>query len=405
MNGFFDYEKSYITKLKNNLCCIGNKINGRFLFVPEECVDVLLYSYKEEIDVYDTRQFFQDSDDLAYYTSILNEIDRIGLINQKGNMGLRFDRVEKVIISVTNNCNFSCKYCCVDSNKNIRYTELSSEKMYRLIDKALMFNPNLVHVSGGEPFMRKDIMDILSYLRSRYKGRIHLATNGVLIDENNVRKLSEIIDSIDISLDGYDEYTVSLERGRGTFDKVCKLISMLKKYGIKKINISLVNSKKTNSYINDFKKLAVSLDVGYIIRDYYKYGSEDASEYIEKDSDIQYYDKDHKYEDFLNFSNNCLAGNKEIFFDYDGKIYLCPLLKDENLCLGTYLDINENFIKKVYDRSFDAFDRLEKIKTVNRKECDGCDFRMFCFKCPSILINIDNTSFIQNCSRVKSLYL
>ncbi|PIK00069.1 hypothetical protein CTR58_12750, partial [Staphylococcus epidermidis] len=42
-------------------------------------------------------------------------------------------------------------------------------------------NPNTLILTGGEPFIRKDILEIISYIRTNFKNKLMIMTNGMLI--------------------------------------------------------------------------------------------------------------------------------------------------------------------------------------------------------------------------------
>jgi len=68
-----------------------------------------------------------------------------------------------------------------------------------------MLNPKGIVFTGGEPIMRKDLIELLHYARTNFKGQIILSTNTLLITEKNINSILENITGISISLDGYDQ--------------------------------------------------------------------------------------------------------------------------------------------------------------------------------------------------------
>ena len=77
----------------------------------------------------------------------------------------------------------------------------------------------------------------------------------MLINENNVRWLVEWCDAFEISIDGVDEETCSLVRGKGVFHKVCDRVRLIKKYTDKPISLSMVFSDKNDYLVPQFKEL------------------------------------------------------------------------------------------------------------------------------------------------------
>lgn len=106
----------------------------------------------------------------------------------------------------------------------------------------------MITLSGGEPLLRKDFKELLVYLRSNYNGHIGVSTNGTLITNSNADLLVKYADQIDISIDGVDEETCSIVRGKGVFENVIRNIKVLQDKGFNNVSLSMVFSDK-NEYL------------------------------------------------------------------------------------------------------------------------------------------------------------
>ena len=62
---------------------------------------------------------------------------------------------------------------------------LSTNDVKYAIDKIIDVNPNTLILTGGEPFIRKDILEIISYIRTNFKNKLVIMTNGMLIRKNS----------------------------------------------------------------------------------------------------------------------------------------------------------------------------------------------------------------------------
>jgi len=92
--------------------------------------------------------------------------------------------------------------------------------------------------TGGEPFLRKDIMNIIEFVKKRGFS-LRLITNATLLNSSIIRKIVELnVDEICISLEG-DKNVHDKIRGKDTFDKVIWSLSELNHYRDKKIKIYL----------------------------------------------------------------------------------------------------------------------------------------------------------------------
>ncbi len=124
-----------------------------------------------------------------------------------------------VVWNFTYKCNLRCKHCYSESG-NISKNELSTEEAMKVVDQIADFGATSLAFSGGEPLMRKDFFEIAHHAvdSGLY---VSLATNGILLNPENVRKLKEIgVHYVEVSLDGADAKTHDLFRGQtGAFDQ------------------------------------------------------------------------------------------------------------------------------------------------------------------------------------------
>ncbi|MFP4403613.1 MAG: radical SAM protein, partial [Candidatus Woesearchaeota archaeon] len=72
---------------------------------------------------------------------------------------------------ITERCNLSCKHCYQD--ENFIKDELGLDKLKIILDKYIKFlklfnlNNNRISITGGEPFIRKDIFDLIKIINSK----------------------------------------------------------------------------------------------------------------------------------------------------------------------------------------------------------------------------------------------
>ncbi|MDO5556025.1 MAG: radical SAM protein [Clostridia bacterium] len=132
---------------------------------------------------------------------------------------------------ITHMCNLRCKHCYAAAGK-IGEKEFSLEEIKSIVDELDKLGTILIALAGGEPLMRKDICEIISYIKG--KGiEIFLNTNGTLITEEKLLKLLEAgLTHIEISVDGLEKEHDFI-RGEGSFQKVLKTIEICQKYNVK----------------------------------------------------------------------------------------------------------------------------------------------------------------------------
>ena len=126
---------------------------------------------------------------------------------------------------VTKRCNLNCHHCYNESStKNY---EPSLEQIRSVVDELSTTKLRNIVVSGGEPLMRKDLQTIIGWLRP-LTFNLTLATNGTLINEQNITWLGEMIDLANLSLDAGNKFAYEKFRGRKeTFDKCLRGLELL----------------------------------------------------------------------------------------------------------------------------------------------------------------------------------
>jgi AdoMet-dependent heme synthase len=124
-----------------------------------------------------------------------------------------FARPYVISWNLTYRCNLACEHCYLDAGGAPRVdtenfadrSELGTDECFRVIDDIAAFAPECVTIlTGGEPLLRRDILDIVR--RAADRGLwVVVGTNGVRITENVARRLSEAgARGLSLSLDALD---------------------------------------------------------------------------------------------------------------------------------------------------------------------------------------------------------
>ena len=147
-------------------------------------------------------------------------------------------------ISPTQKCNLRCIGCYAASHSHTVAT-LDYEVLKRLLkEQRDIFGSNFVVVSGGEPFIYrsngKSILDIAEEFSDMF---FHVYTNGTLLTEDVVRRMSHLgnITPV-ISVEGYEKETDE-RRGKGIYKRILGSMERLRKYGVA-FGISVTATKK-----------------------------------------------------------------------------------------------------------------------------------------------------------------
>lgn len=128
---------------------------------------------------------------------------------------------------------------------------LSFEEMVRLVRCLVDLGIEKLRITGGEPFLRKDMMRFLQMMSTSGLKEIHITTNGTLTLPH-IPKLKKLgISSINLSLDTLDPQRFKQITRRDSFEVVMQTFHRLLEVGIKtKINMVVMADKNTDDIIS-----------------------------------------------------------------------------------------------------------------------------------------------------------
>ena len=161
-----------------------------------------------------------------------------------------------ITIDVTSKCNLRCKHCRVNE---IEY-DMPLEEIKTAFKKLSDFKPRGVFISGGEPLIREDIVDIVKESKKLAPVTV-LNTNSLLLTEKKLKDLIEAgLNYIQVSVDGIEEQHDYI-RGKGTYRKTIEKLKMINKYSDKiKLHISSVVSLKNIDYMEEFARQILEVE-------------------------------------------------------------------------------------------------------------------------------------------------
>lgn len=204
-----------------NKVVLANRENGRWIRLSEEVYKIIKDILENDISFIVTEEYFDNKEDYDYIREVCSTLIEANIICAESDLLDNQNRIASV--QLTNRCNLQCVHCCVDAKvSNDSSCDLNTDSIKNIFDKLILWNPNNIMLSGGEPMIRPDFMELLRYLRNNYEGKIILSTNSLLINNQNVKELVKCCDGLEISIDGIDEETCSKVRGKGVFGQVCK---------------------------------------------------------------------------------------------------------------------------------------------------------------------------------------
>lgn len=139
----------------------------------------------------------------------------------------RADRLPMgAVYEATMRCNLHCEFCYVGDLLNIE-GEWRQELTLEQLERAFPEHGDLqVSLTGGEIFMRKDILSVLDLFRKKGYACGYLTTNGTIISEERAEALADLaakgfLKHISVSVDGPRELHDAARGLKGTFERTC----------------------------------------------------------------------------------------------------------------------------------------------------------------------------------------
>ncbi|MDB5122212.1 MAG: moaA [Mucilaginibacter sp.] len=162
-------------------------------------------------------------------------------------------KINYLRLAVTDRCNLRCFYCMPQEGLNwlSRKELMTYEEMFQTCSLLVGMGIEKIRITGGEPFVRKDIMQFMTAL-SKLDGlnELTLTTNGVLTAPH-VPELKKIgVKSVNLSLDTLDAGRFFKITRRDEFSNVMETLEELLKHDIEvKINAVVMDGQNTQDII------------------------------------------------------------------------------------------------------------------------------------------------------------
>ncbi len=167
-------------------------------------------------------------------------------------------KLDEMWLYYTLACNLRCRHCLVSAGKGLK-KELTAEEFKKVVDEAIELGVRRFYITGGEPFIKEGIFDLIKYITKTKRRELIILTNATLFDDNKIEALKKVMSPglhLQVSLEGPNAEIHDRLRGKGSFDKAVEGIKKLMKIGIKPIvstAISKLNEKdiaKTSRFLS-----------------------------------------------------------------------------------------------------------------------------------------------------------
>ena len=298
------------------------------------------------------------------------------------------EKINTVYLMVTRKCNMNCDFCAISANDKLR-----PEKEFKLEDiqnKVIPFfqknKPHKMILTGGEPLIKDQIVEIAKALRNGLTCPITLQSNGLAITKELTEQLKGYIDEIDFS-------TMHMF---GTPEKEQQLINhieMCQQAGIKVV-LSFIYEKTNEVDLYRLIDIAAKYDIDVLFNIVSSVGR--AKENSEILTDMEHLDMNLKIAKYIlkqgyenkkiggafyqriQVRNSCGGYGKVMAIFPEGDIYMCQCMEQNQVRMGNILADEpqkilqelENLLKK---------DEIKRLFCAEYKEiCKECDYRYIC---------------------------
>ena len=333
--------------------------------------------------------------------------------------------VNDMVLQVTKNCNFNCRYCLYAGDEGIERgheeTCMTQEMARKCIDflyKHSSDSPKInISFYGGEPLLNFNLIkDAVEYAKTKFYSKpvdFSMTINGSLLNKNNVDFLVDNQFALSISLDGpktvQNRHRKFKDTGKGTFSTVMSNVMYIKNeypdFFERYVSfIPVVIDDEDYRNVSDFfSEVGVSDSKVKPIKanlngvDYYLSSSngvmnssltnvDKASDGINDDaarSLLGMYQRKEKISPVWHHGGQCIPGAQRIFVDCNGNFFPCEkIVENDALKIGNLRDGFD--IRKIKD--------MMSIGQLTEDRCKKCWACRFCEICVSLCLDVDSNT-------------
>ena len=294
-----------------------------------------------------------------------------------------------VSFELTWRCNLRCVHCYQYSPCD---NELTTDEVKDILDQLARAGSFYLSLTGGEPLMRKDFLQIAEYVRKKTFSII-LQTNGTLITPSMAKRIKDLnFTQVHISLLGAKATTHDqITRVEGSFQEAIKAAELLKEKGVSVI-LKTTFMKQNVAEYREIKELSdrlgMKLGTSPIIYPKNDMG-QDPIQYRVSDKDIKeiysYFSEEdpHTYKNaYKNLRKKessllCGFGRVACGINPKGEVYPCVGLP---IVVG---NLRKKRFAQIWEEA-EVLNDIRKTKDSDLKRCFRCGSSSICFRCSAL---------------------
>ncbi|MCS7115224.1 MAG: radical SAM protein [Nitrososphaerota archaeon] len=317
-------------------------------------------------------------------------------------------KLNEVCLEITAKCPLNCLHCSGDCTINSK-DELSLDEIKRVIDELSILGCETLEISGGEPLLHQDLINIISYAKTRNIEPILYTSGNMLNASGKIAGLNITIaknlravglKKMIFGLHGFRKGThEAITKVTGSYSNVIRAIKITKSLGLW-VGVHFVPMKLNYKELEDLLRLCHDLRVDEVgILRFVPQGRGEINngllklsspQFIELTEKLAYLTLNHKNPtlrvgrpiDFRFLINSsitktvCDAGISRCLISPDGKVVPCPGFKQNSQFIAG--NIKNNSLIKIW-RESPVWQRLRKFDYTKIKEpCNSCKKLPYC---------------------------
>lgn len=295
-------------------------------------------------------------------------------------------------LHVTQRCNLSCIGCYSFNSKRNNSSDPPISALQKALHELGKAHVKSLSISGGEPFLRKDLPEIAYYAKHTCGIQfVNIISNGTAIKSSTLKSLSGTVDQISISFDGHSPESVPYIRKTQRFDQLVDAIDLIKEHQIHPHIIPTIHAKNyydLSAHSALASRLGATINFSLLSRPHF-HTNRELDDLIPCDDQLRNLadlvleintagqtapiDDSPIGKAGLSAKKSCGAGRSIISIDSEGYVYPCHMLHDSALRMGNLFteDIN-----RIMEKSPVAM--LSKTSVEHINDCKDCSYRYLC---------------------------
>lgn len=349
---------------------------------------------KNEMEVFKTlvESDVSKFDEIAHKDLLLKLLVNNILQFKSSRLGRIRENRMRVYFAPTPYCNLKCVYCYAEAGVPKEQTEFDLQETFSIIDKFTDENVSEVIITGGEPLMRKDLFDLVDYIKYEKQKKVSILTNGILINKGNVEQFRKF-EKVTLSLDASNAEINDITRGKGTFDKIIKSVRLLKENSVRVGITSVVSTVNLENVSELLRFIREELDIPeHKVAIHVAHGRGKSSRIECNGMQIKEF-RDKYLEDFMETGQKekntslfepkiarnvqrqmCGVASAEIYVNERGEVYPCRLFVADAYKLGNLKD--NTLMEIINNETTKNFKEGMKVDSI--ESCSKCEVKYLC---------------------------